>query len=227
MSCSICYGNVSEGVLINPCLCKGTLEWVHEDCLQNWRKEAPDCSRCSICKYKYRMGSVGVWRWTMAVIKEISRWVYTGVAFALSSEMGKQVAVQCNAVGKRCFGPLLSHSVPEIVVMELITKTAIYATVETICFARLSDQLSLLSLQYYYGQFNLLSIEPTISHLLFITSLQYGFGKLGNAIGENLDNIQLLIALPGALFMIPDVYRRIARDAISKQPVLWFKKRYV
>eukprot|EP01060_Flectonema_neradi_P011854 TRINITY_DN1881_c0_g3_i1.p1 TRINITY_DN1881_c0_g3~~TRINITY_DN1881_c0_g3_i1.p1 ORF type:complete len:230 (+),score=9.52 TRINITY_DN1881_c0_g3_i1:57-746(+) len=224
MSCSICYGTAKEGTLISPCKCKGSLEWVHEECLQNWRKEAPDCSRCSICKYEYQMGTVGVLKWTLAVLKEVSRWIYTGAAFSLSFEVGKQVAVQCNSVGKRWFGSLLRrHSIPEVAVMELIVKSAIYATVETVCFAHLSDQLSLLSLQY--GQFSLLSVKSTISHMLFITSLQYGFGKLGTTIGDYLDNIQFIVALSGAFFVIPDIYKRIVRDALAKQPIICFKQK--
>jgi len=37
--CRICMGDASEGKLFSPCLCKGSMRYVHVECLQRWRKE--------------------------------------------------------------------------------------------------------------------------------------------------------------------------------------------
>ena len=34
--CWICYSGASEGELISPCKCRGSMQWVHRDCLHRW-----------------------------------------------------------------------------------------------------------------------------------------------------------------------------------------------
>ena len=34
--CWICYSGTSEGELISPCRCRGSMQWVHRDCLHRW-----------------------------------------------------------------------------------------------------------------------------------------------------------------------------------------------
>ncbi len=34
--CWICYSGTSEGELISPCKCRGSMQWVHRDCLHKW-----------------------------------------------------------------------------------------------------------------------------------------------------------------------------------------------
>ncbi|KAI1376090.1 hypothetical protein F4677DRAFT_420249 [Hypoxylon crocopeplum] len=41
--------------LINPCLCKGSVKYVHEGCLKLWMNENPNAWRCSRCFYEYKM----------------------------------------------------------------------------------------------------------------------------------------------------------------------------
>lgn len=60
-SCRICMGDASEGKLFSPCLCKGTMRFVHVHCLQRWRQEkerAPSYYRCDQCHYQYNMKRV-------------------------------------------------------------------------------------------------------------------------------------------------------------------------
>lgn len=40
--------------LINPCICRGTVKYVHEGCLKTWQNYNPDAWRCSRCHYEYR-----------------------------------------------------------------------------------------------------------------------------------------------------------------------------
>ncbi|KAI0449602.1 hypothetical protein F5B21DRAFT_35213 [Xylaria acuta] len=42
--------------LISPCLCKGSIKYMHEGCLKLWMNESPSKGyQCDICKYQYRM----------------------------------------------------------------------------------------------------------------------------------------------------------------------------
>ncbi|KAJ6604575.1 hypothetical protein DFH09DRAFT_1123159 [Mycena vulgaris] len=58
--CRICLAGVEEtalGRLIKPCLCKGSISFVHVKCLQRWRNSSVTQSAffsCPQCHYKYR-----------------------------------------------------------------------------------------------------------------------------------------------------------------------------
>lgn len=58
--CRICQCDVSEieesSPLIAPCLCMGTMKFVHQACLQKWIKSS-DKSSCELCKYVYKMST--------------------------------------------------------------------------------------------------------------------------------------------------------------------------
>lgn len=42
--------------LISPCLCKGSIKYMHEGCLKLWMNENPTKGyKCGICKYQYQM----------------------------------------------------------------------------------------------------------------------------------------------------------------------------
>ena len=50
--CRICHDNT--GTMIAPCLCNGTLKFVHQDCLKEWLKFSRQLY-CNICRFKYKM----------------------------------------------------------------------------------------------------------------------------------------------------------------------------
>jgi hypothetical protein len=57
-TCRICLE--SNGPLFSPCLCNGTMKYVHEDCLETWHKKSINVlshTRCEQCKYTYRFKS--------------------------------------------------------------------------------------------------------------------------------------------------------------------------
>lgn len=64
------------GRLISPCKCKGSQKYVHEGCLQAWRRSAPlsdrNFWRCPTCNFEYRMQRLAWGRWlsskTVAVV---------------------------------------------------------------------------------------------------------------------------------------------------------------
>jgi len=58
--CRICFGGVNDiiesGKLISPCKCKGSMKYVHVNCLNEWRLASANNSsyyQCDQCKYKY------------------------------------------------------------------------------------------------------------------------------------------------------------------------------
>lgn len=60
-TCRICMGGADEGRLFSPCLCKGSMRFVHVHCLQRWRQEKethPSFYRCDQCHYNYNMRRV-------------------------------------------------------------------------------------------------------------------------------------------------------------------------
>ncbi|ORX78428.1 hypothetical protein BCR32DRAFT_270075 [Anaeromyces robustus] len=58
--CRICFGGANEilesGKLISPCKCKGSMKYVHVNCLNEWRLASANNAsyyQCDQCKYKY------------------------------------------------------------------------------------------------------------------------------------------------------------------------------
>lgn len=54
MECRICF---EGGTLISPCLCNGTIKYVHASCLDRWRHTNPTTisfRQCDQCHYTYR-----------------------------------------------------------------------------------------------------------------------------------------------------------------------------
>ena len=49
--CKICFESAKKRrPLISPCLCKGSMAYVHEDCLQKWYSMEPERGlKCSVC----------------------------------------------------------------------------------------------------------------------------------------------------------------------------------
>jgi hypothetical protein len=56
-SCRICLDNENlfSNPLISPCLCKGSMKYIHRECLNSWRKSNNKAYyMCDICKYEYK-----------------------------------------------------------------------------------------------------------------------------------------------------------------------------
>lgn len=63
--CRICHGGAEDGRLISPCLCKGSMMYVHVACLQRWRAVGGSRHyfRCDTCHYEYQLRRVSWARW--------------------------------------------------------------------------------------------------------------------------------------------------------------------
>eukprot|EP01050_Picozoa_sp_SAG11_P043167 SAG11_NODE_20279_length_449_cov_0.720000_1_plen_99_part_00 len=60
--CRICFDGDAEqlaaGLLLSPCLCRGSMRYVHQECLNQWRTSSqnPDSlSACDSCRFLYRV----------------------------------------------------------------------------------------------------------------------------------------------------------------------------
>ena len=54
--CRICFGGSEMGQLVSPCLCSGSMRFVHLDCLTRWRTMSTNPMshmQCEQCLYKY------------------------------------------------------------------------------------------------------------------------------------------------------------------------------
>ncbi|EJU01185.1 hypothetical protein DACRYDRAFT_116975 [Dacryopinax primogenitus] len=65
--CRICFGGVDDepemGRLIRPCLCKGSVSFVHVKCLNDWRRASRNRTSylaCAQCGYKYHFARTRV-----------------------------------------------------------------------------------------------------------------------------------------------------------------------
>lgn len=57
-TCRICHCDISEydvtSAMISPCLCAGSMKYVHQACLQKWLKNS-DKKSCELCHFDYKM----------------------------------------------------------------------------------------------------------------------------------------------------------------------------
>ena len=51
--CRICHDHI--GIMITPCLCNGTLKFVHQECVKEWIKRSRKL-QCTICQFQYKTG---------------------------------------------------------------------------------------------------------------------------------------------------------------------------
>eukprot|EP00966_Prymnesium_polylepis_P175518 4062099-Prymnesium_polylepis.1 len=58
MLCRVCFGGPEAGKLFSPCLCRGSMRFVHVHCLNEWRATSQNPRsffRCDQCRYEYRV----------------------------------------------------------------------------------------------------------------------------------------------------------------------------
>jgi hypothetical protein len=56
--CRICFENDIQDNLFRPCKCNGSLKWVHEECLTQWRISSIHKHKCEICGHLYKCENV-------------------------------------------------------------------------------------------------------------------------------------------------------------------------
>ena len=56
-ACRLCWGDEDDGSLVQPCACRGSGKWIHQACLERWRRTSPTedaAYRCGQCMDQYR-----------------------------------------------------------------------------------------------------------------------------------------------------------------------------
>ena len=56
-TCRVCFGDEDDGPLVQPCACRGSAMWIHQHCLEQWRRTGPKqdaAYRCGQCMDHYR-----------------------------------------------------------------------------------------------------------------------------------------------------------------------------
>jgi hypothetical protein len=66
--CRICHDNenTEENRLFRPCLCNGSIKYVHVDCLDTWRSISQNNQsyyQCDQCHYKYKIDRIDKYRY--------------------------------------------------------------------------------------------------------------------------------------------------------------------
>ncbi|XP_033103110.1 E3 ubiquitin-protein ligase MARCH8-like [Anneissia japonica] len=84
--CRICHcGSEEDSPLIMPCICSGSLKFVHQHCLHQWIKGS-NAKDCELCHYAYRMYSklkpIGKWE-SLEMTANEKRKILCSVAFHL------------------------------------------------------------------------------------------------------------------------------------------------
>jgi len=54
--CRICFSGAEAGKLVSPCLCSGSMRFVHLECLETWRRRSANPQsyyQCENCLYRY------------------------------------------------------------------------------------------------------------------------------------------------------------------------------
>lgn len=52
IQCRICYGQEPIENLITPCSCKGSIAYVHQNCLEKWLSQR-SLTKCDLCAYQF------------------------------------------------------------------------------------------------------------------------------------------------------------------------------
>lgn len=95
--CRICFGNEEDGKLISPCLCKGSMKYIHKTCLETWRKASTNKEsffKCDQCKFKYKFlrSDLAAWITHPIVVSLLSVLVF-GVSVLLMGFFAKLIDV--------------------------------------------------------------------------------------------------------------------------------------
>ena len=86
--CRLCFEsdetNVLKGRLFRPCLCSGTMQYIHIGCLNQWRAMAPNersYYRCDQCQYLYNVEKA---KWTYIVEHKRTSYIISSILLFIS-----------------------------------------------------------------------------------------------------------------------------------------------
>ena len=89
--CKICYSGEEDNTpLIKPCLCKGSVKYVHQHCLQQWITVSAK-KNCGLCKYGFEIESKvkPIHKWEMPDMSTVEK------VYAIATLMGVALPAFC------------------------------------------------------------------------------------------------------------------------------------
>jgi hypothetical protein len=105
--CRLClqHGDSDENRLFSPCQCNGSMAYIHEACLEQWRQSAPNRKNyweCPVCNYKYQLRRVPLYRaivhWLLLLLLTALTVTGTFVCVAYGVRLGAY-AIEPTALG--------------------------------------------------------------------------------------------------------------------------------
>ncbi|VDN99509.1 unnamed protein product [Rodentolepis nana] len=93
--CRICHDTSADethGRLIAPCLCDGSLKYVHEKCIQRW-VDISNSKRCELCHFEYEISSytkpINEWRCCPFTIGDLRKmFCFTMIYLMIQASVG-------------------------------------------------------------------------------------------------------------------------------------------
>ncbi|KAL3901106.1 MAG: hypothetical protein SGCHY_000859 [Lobulomycetales sp.] len=89
-TCRLCFSDETEpgDKMISPCKCKGTMKYIHLNCLNEWRRvsqKRDSYFKCDQCGYKYRLGRTGLAKLVVneAVVTLLTLCIFAVTTFAM------------------------------------------------------------------------------------------------------------------------------------------------
>ena len=226
-TCSFCFeGAEGGGEMIAPCLCAGTLKWVHRSCIKRWRRHATDTTRCPNCKYQYKVADIGPEVWAGAALVEIGALLVRLGMLHTVSNIERQVSVATHRTSMfymHHWGAVSLYPPPELVVCSIgVGRCVGYAARAAIVhgvsrYSNVFDEDYEVPLDF--GNM-VASIRGELKSLAFAGLETYRAGRLLEAITD----IQRLINLPEiysfAVELYKDIKARITSRAMANSYVL-------
>ncbi|CAK9058103.1 unnamed protein product [Durusdinium trenchii] len=100
--CRICWDSENVEDFFQPCLCRGTQQWVHRSCFAHWTRVAPTAALlCPTCGYRYRRGIISSWQVLFVTAKEASRWLALLVYFCVTRTCARRPTEMPSRCGRK------------------------------------------------------------------------------------------------------------------------------
>lgn len=133
LECWICYSGTDGGELVSPCKCRGSMRWVHRECLHTWittrvteyepnqwvenGRQAPDRFACPNCETRFEFVSAdGQPTQPNAEIWPASRWWFLPNVFPSIGRLAEIDAEVCDNFRWKCGAPLACTMVQLVLV---------------------------------------------------------------------------------------------------------------
>ena len=98
--CKICHSGTEEStLLITPCLCLGSVKYVHQHCLLQWIRISAESS-CELCKYTFKIESKvkPICQWEMTTFEKMDLFLALAISVPFSLYCCNAAALEFNGL---------------------------------------------------------------------------------------------------------------------------------